>query len=239
MVLALCGQSRGQSELSAHAAVDAAADARLHYDRRDKYFALERAGVFRGGMSSLRQLSTDCEGLVAGISRGWAEEIKMQSRARVEGALNEATRGYQHMLEANAIELATQGDFMLGGKILESEADFLKYRMLEAQLVAKKGPFRVQDEQPMRVALKEATFRDRNAWRERMESGGPEPILGHHRLAHARPDDTLASSARPGGDVADVAARQYMHVRRIRDGPPKPVRAQMHQGSRARYQFRP
>lgn len=230
MVLAFVDRSHRQREVSAHAALGAAADARLLHDRRAKYLALERAGTIRAGTSDLRQMAAENERLVAQIAEGWASEAVRRPRGHVLGASNETTHEYQRMLEGAASELASRGDFMLGGKVLEGEADPFKYRTQEARHIQIKGAFRVQDEQPTRVSMKDAAHAGRNAWRQRMRDGGP--ILGHPT------DAAFQRTGRPGGDGADVAARQYMHTRRIQDGPAPPIRARMHEGSRARMQFR-
>ncbi|KAG8470586.1 hypothetical protein KFE25_009007 [Diacronema lutheri] len=228
MVLALYQQSCAQQEVAAHASVGAAGDARLLYDRRDKYRALERAGVIRSGTASLRQLSAECDGLVAQMSHTWAApagRTLVKRSERVLGAQNGATRSYQESLEAEAAQVVGRGDFMLAGRALARHAP-------EQKLLAPQGPFRVQDEQPTRVAMRDAAFRGRNAWRAR-NADDAGTILGHPRDPLTRAAGGWAS-----GDAAGVAARQYVHVKRMQSGPPKPVKAKMHMGSAARMQFR-
>jgi uncharacterized protein YukE len=224
--------STRQQGVSCTAAVAAAAEARPLHDRRAKYLALERAGVLRGGTGALRQLALDCDAAVADLQSAWrSEAASVSARPLVE--FNETTRQYQGTLEERAQELARRGKFELGDAanvrgFSESESDVFRFAVHEARTVKLRGPFRVQNEQPTRVELREAAFSNRNAWRE--------------READPRRSDAAAQSkpsARrvPGGDRADVAARQYMHARRIRDGAPAPAKAKMHDGSAARMRF--
>jgi hypothetical protein len=170
------------------------------------------------------------------MQREWTLDQPRPSIRQPLGAFHSTTREYQARLEGDAEDFAARGEFVLGGRVLaESEADAFEFSVKEARLIKLKGPHRVQHEQPTKVEQRDAVFRNRNTWRANAREGGPQPAAS---ADVARPSRPKSVAIVPGGDQADVAARAWGHARRIRDGPPMPVKKPMHAGSAARLQFR-
>ncbi|KAJ1640065.1 hypothetical protein T492DRAFT_933110 [Pavlovales sp. CCMP2436] len=200
-----------RSEATALLALGAAEDARCLFDRRHKYYALQRASVIRGGTGYLRQLVHDNDSAVGAIAAGWAADARGSpaTHARqheVLGAYNGTTHSYQQALEGQAAELVERGDFMLGGKVLDQcEADMFRFNAKLAAHAAS-GAYSAVDAKPNRAAMREAVARNRDAWRGRLDSGRrpSQSSLLQVGLASALTRE------------ATVAASQYVHAQRVR-----------------------
>lgn len=193
-------------------------------DRRARYVALQHANAARADTTAVRAEMLACEQLRAQIERDWA----LDSGARGEGGeslrpANSATRQYQAMLESRAAETVSEGTFKLGPREFVESVELREYKLAEAKRVALAGPFRIQDEQPVRIEQARALAQNNRAYVSRIENTG------------------RTRAPRPGAaqlDEAHTAAQTFMHAERVRRGRgPEPVRGRMHAGSGIRTRF--